>query len=702
MVNFTFTTHNHQPLGNFDHVIEEAYEKSYRPFFELARKYPIRFATHFSGILLEWLQAKHPEHLAELSGMVARGNLEIISGGFFEPILSVISPGDQQAQIRMLSQWIEQNLGYKPRGMWLAERVWEQPLASALHDAGIRYVLLDDTHFLHAGLRADGMNGYYITEDQGKTLAVFPISKELRYTIPFQNVDETIRVLRDADSTRGTNVVSFADDGEKFGVWPQTYEHVYGSGWLEELFRKLSENASWIRMMHPSEVLDSVAPLGRVYLPNASYAEMNEWSLPTPETTHAHEEFTSELKQDSARAERFMPFVRGGFWRNFFVKYPEINQLHKHTLRTSERCAALKAGGHSVTEAERAVLAAQCNDPYWHGVFGGAYLPNLRHANFSSIVRADRLLDAAEGCPEFSAQKHDLDADGEDEVLLSTPELSVCVKPSLGGMIAEIDYKPRDFNATNTLTRREEAYHRKLTQAEYTGQAGDTKSIHDILQAKEAGLEKYLIYDRYRRGSMIEHFLWPGITADDLRRNAYEERGDFVTSRFEWRYTDGGRDVTLARSGSITQDGRPLRVRLGKTLALAGSHQKVTYAVTNESEETLRFCFASEWALNLLAPDAQDRYFEANGVRLPEPTMRSMGSVPGGTLRMVDDYLRLAIGIEAEQAQEIVRYPLESVSTSEAGFERIYQGSIVAPMWTVELQPRDTWEGNVTLKFESI
>src|SRR5437879_4603231 len=195
---FSFATHNHQPLGNFDYVIEEAYEKSYRPFFDLAAKYPIRFATHFTGILLEWLAAKHPDHLGHLRAMVERKQLEIISGGFYEPILSVIPPEDQQAQIAMLTDRIRDILGYEARGMWLAERMWEQPLASVLHDAGIRYVLLDDTHFLYAGLREKDLTGYYLTEDRGKTLAVFPISKALRYTIPFAPVDETIRVLRDA------------------------------------------------------------------------------------------------------------------------------------------------------------------------------------------------------------------------------------------------------------------------------------------------------------------------------------------------------------------------------------------------------------------------------------------------------------------------------------------------------------------------
>ena len=32
-IRFVLTLHNHQPIGNFDHVFEEAYQDSYLPFF---------------------------------------------------------------------------------------------------------------------------------------------------------------------------------------------------------------------------------------------------------------------------------------------------------------------------------------------------------------------------------------------------------------------------------------------------------------------------------------------------------------------------------------------------------------------------------------------------------------------------------------------------------------------------------------------
>jgi alpha-amylase/alpha-mannosidase (GH57 family) len=696
---FSFATHNHQPLGNFDYVIEEAYEKSYLPFFDLAAKYPIRFATHFTGILLDWLQEKHPDHVARLRAMVERNQLEIISGGFFEPILSVIPPQDQQAQIKMLSQRIRELFGYEPRGMWLAERVWEQPLASVLHDANIRYVLLDDTHFLYAGLRDEDLNGYYLTEDRGKTLAVFPISKALRYTIPFAPVDETIRVLRDAASEGGTNIVTFADDGEKFGVWPRTFDHVYRQGWLEEFFRKLSENASWINMLPPAEAMQQVPPRGRIYLPNASYAEMMEWSLPTANAMERYEQFLHDLDEDKETWEPYRQFVRGGYWRNFFAKYPETNQLHKHMLRTSARARA--ANMPSATQEK--LLAAQCNDPFWHGVFGGIYLANLRHANYSALVEADKLLDEAEALNGVRIETSDFDCDGADEVILESKSLSVYVKPSLGGMIAEIDFKPRNFNATNIISRQPEAYHSKLTKAATPAQAGGTKSIHDMVEAKEAGLEKVLAYDWYRHGCLIEHFLTPEASVEDLKMMRFRELGDFVTSAFTWGWSQKENRLTMERVGNlhVRQTG-PIRLMKQVAIAKDSGDLQVTYTLTNESQEPLRLRFASEWSFNLLAPSAHDRYYEANGAKLDAPQMNSSGSVASQNLRLVDEYLRLAIGVTATGCSEIIRFPVESVSLSEAGFERIFQGSIVMPVWNIELAAGAIWNASLAVAFESL
>ena len=75
--------HNHQPVGNFSAVFEEAHTKCYLPFLELIKDYPqIKFSLHQSGILWDWQKQHHPEFFELVGNMVDSGQVELLSGGF--------------------------------------------------------------------------------------------------------------------------------------------------------------------------------------------------------------------------------------------------------------------------------------------------------------------------------------------------------------------------------------------------------------------------------------------------------------------------------------------------------------------------------------------------------------------------------------------------------------------------------------------
>ncbi len=684
-VTFCFATHNHQPIGNFEYVFEEAFERSYRPFLELASKYSIRFSIHFSGILLEWLRRQKPEYMALLYSLVESGRLEIIGGGYYEPILSVISDRDKQAQIGKLSSFIASTFNATPQGIWLAERVWEQTLVWPLAASGVRYIILDDTHFKAAGLREADLTGYYLTEDQGVSIAAFPISKELRYTIPFQNVDETLRVLRDAASTSDSPVITFADDGEKFGVWPKTFDHVYTDGWLEEFFRKLEENASWIVMKPFSEAIQTHRPKGRIYFPTASYAEMMEWALPSAAAITDYEEFVHELKTAKV-GENYLNFVRGGFWRNFFVKYPESNHLHKRVLGLSRQFESIDTTSEAGSRAYSALLAAECNDAYWHGVFGGVYLPNLRHEVYSQLLTAENELDSCTGASGLRLFHEDINADGIQEVLVKTDELILCLDPARGGAISEISARKQQFNITNFINRIPEAYHRKLlrSQSETDNEEAGTKSIHDMVVTKEEGLERYLIYDQYRHGCFLEHFFDDTMTLDLFASQQWDEAITFAKDEPAPMVEQSASHcrITFYREA----DG----ITVQKTIAVSTASDtiEVTYLLINRSSEDRRFRFASEWTFGLLAGDAHDRYYRSPDVELDntERQLRSQGVITDSKeLSLVDEWGGVTIDLITEEPCEFWRTPIESVASSEAGFERLYQGSIVLGVWNIDL-----------------
>ncbi|HEY4611725.1 MAG TPA: alpha-amylase/4-alpha-glucanotransferase domain-containing protein, partial [Bacteroidota bacterium] len=463
-INLVLGIHNHQPIGNFGSVFARAYDRAYRPFLDLLERYPsVRLSLHYSGILLDWLKANRQESIKHIRSLVRRGQVELMGGAYYESILPIIPDEDKADQLEKLSAEIKKLFGERPAGMWLAERVWEQHLTKFIADAGLRFITVDDTHFKYAGLSDYELLGYYMTEEAGKGLAVFPISKKLRYTIPFQSVQKTIDYLKDIATEEGDRVVVYADDGEKFGVWPKTYDYVYGEGWLEDFFKALTDNREWINIIHFSEALERLKPVGRIYLPNASYAEMLHWVL-RPRHFGQYEEIESELQQQG-RLEKLEPFFKGGFWRNFMVKYPEINTMHKKMLRVSARARALalkKSTSSKLKGVFEHIWAAQCNDPYWHGVFGGFYLPMLRYPIYKNLIDAEREMDTLERRTSIRVETTDFDNDGHDEIIVETPALNCYIKPDLGGSVFELDFKTISLNLLDIVSRREEGYHKKL------------------------------------------------------------------------------------------------------------------------------------------------------------------------------------------------------------------------------------------------
>jgi alpha-amylase/alpha-mannosidase (GH57 family) len=691
-INLVLGIHNHQPSGNFDFVFEHAYNSAYKPFIEILARHPkIKLAQHYTGILFEWILKNHPEFIQQLKSLVDSGQVELITGGFYEPILAVIPDQDKLDQIKKLSDFIIEQFGKVPVGMWLAERVWEQHIVKFISQAGVKYVIIDDTHFRYAGLTGEQLLGYYITEEQGFTVNIFPISKMLRYTIPFQPVEKTIDYLREIATEEGDRVIVYADDGEKFGVWPNTYKHVYDDGWLEEFFCALEENSDWINILHFSEVLDKIKPVGRIYLPNASYAEMMHWALPA-DAYLDYEKLEEHLKEEGMY-EQYSRFFRGGFWRNFLVKYPEANNLHKKMLRVSERARKLQAKGKDVKSALEKIWRAQCNDPYWHGIFGGLYLTNLRSTAYRNLISAENELDKLERKKIIKYEFTDFDKDGKEELIVETPNFNVYINPNYGGQIFELDFKPAEFNITDVMTRKKEGYHEKILQLSKEMNNPNNQgvaSIHDMLTTKEEGLEKFLHYDWYKRGSLVDHFLGAGTTIENFYQCKYPEQGDFVNQpyRADVELKRGMLEITLTRDGSVWIENEQRNLRLQKKIIIDKNSTEILirYKLENLDEDDLDLWFGIEFVCNFLAPNSDDRYFYFVGYEVEDSKLASIGEVQDVTsFGVVDKWLGVDMNFYLDKFANVWRFPIETVSLSEAGFERVYQGSVILLHWNIKL-----------------
>ena len=640
-----FGVHAHQPAGNFPEVLDQAHELSYRPFLETLHRFPgFRFAAHFSGPLLDYLLERYPRDMLLLREMVARGQVELFGGGDTEPVLAAIPHRDRVSQLGALAAKLERLLGEAPSGAWLTERVWESAVVPALAETGIGYVTVDDYHFLCAGQGVAELDGYFTTEEGGARLDLYPISERLRYRIPFAPAADVVAYIGE----QAAGAAIYFDDIEKFGIWPETHEWVYGKGWLEAFVRGVLESDR-IETLTFREHRARAASRGIVYLPTASYVEMNEWTLPAP----AARDYAALVAREKA-AERYeadKPFLRGGIWRNFMSRYPEVNWMHKRMLQLSGRIAALPRGTPSDL-ARRLLHLGQANDAYWHGLFGGLYLPHLRRAVYAALVELEARLDAV--VPRAPRVRTDLDADGVDELFLQNGELQAVVRLDGSASLVELDAYALAQNFGDTLRRHAEHYHGKALEAQGSSHDGPgIASAHDRVRFKHPIAAEDLVPDVHAR--TIFRDSWDGAAL-------------------------GG--YALAPHGSLDHAASfvaPLGAgRIEKLVLVQGGRVTVTWFVEAAAAGT----FATELNLAMPSCDGYAGRYILNG-EIPCGFGQPLDAAAVTELVLDDRFMGGAVALLASLPALVCARPHLTVSQSEDGFEKIMQCATVTLAWTL-------------------
>lgn len=566
-VNFPIVLHFHQPVDNFDDVIENVYNICYLPLLEQIKKSSVKLTLHFTGSMLDWFQAKHSEYLADIRDLCVNGRAELISGGYYEPILPMIPDDDKLGQIKMLNEKLKKDYGVQPKGMWLAERVWEPSLPRIIAKAGLQYVVLDDNHFRSCGFEEADTYYYYTTEDSGSMIYIFPINEPARYIAPWQPVWKLRDYLSQVKNEAGDRIVLYMADAEKLGAWGTTHELCYVQGhdgeapFVEEFFKFIDET-EWINSITLSDCLKKFQPRGLIYLPNSSYDKMEEWVLPT-NSRHKLETIKEKLKNNELNVDPDLDlnrFVKGGFWRAFLVKYPEANNMHKKTLYVHDMISKyeIETGDKlGVADAWKELYMSEANDSYWHGQFGGIYFSFLRHSVYKHAIEAEKkvqeLFKAVKRrspTPRIHATSFLLD--GLDQVLLETSYLNAYINPADGGTLFELDFRELSYNLMNTLARWKEAYH-------------------------FGGNDQDLAFDECRKVALRDHVVRQGLQLDEFRKNKFESLGNFSTGAYNLdTYDSDGvklqvnlkrfarvddNDITVEKRIMLKEDTREIQVR---------------------------------------------------------------------------------------------------------------------------------------------
>lgn len=198
-----------------------------------------QMVLHFDGESLEWLEKNHPEFIQIIGKLLDRKQIEILGGGFYNPILPVIFPMDRTGQIEKLTSELRRNMGKRPRGFYLFESCWSESLIPVIKNCGFEYVFLKTDIIPEKYKNSSPLISSFL----GKTVSVLEMKEK--------NIDYSLS---------GENFFDEYSSGDEFLVLDLKFDHFDC-----DFFQKL--NAENTRL--PSNFLKSNLTFRKAYIPES-------------------------------------------------------------------------------------------------------------------------------------------------------------------------------------------------------------------------------------------------------------------------------------------------------------------------------------------------------------------------------------------------------------------------------------------------
>lgn len=386
--------------------------------------------------------------------------------------------------------------------------------------------------------------------------------------------------------------------------------------------------------------------------------------------------------------------------------------MYARMVDVSNRLATLQAKDDLSEDAQELLEDAvthlyrsQCNCSYWHGAFGGLYLPHLRNAVYKELIEAEMLMDqVTRGSGAWvDVAVGDFNLDARQEVKLSNHRMVALLSPAMGGHLYELDLKANEVNILATLNRRPEPYHQRIIDhANNVVSAGDADlaAVSKEIKFRQPNLEKKISYDKWPRKSLVDLFLQPGSTHEDFRRGN-SMIGDFATGTYEASVRKGDQKIAVEMR------------RKGRVSDLNGEVRKIVVLSSDRPNEILIQYHVAGFPQNVplhlgvelnfaaMPGGADDRYFyDAAGQRLG--TLDTMLDQHNSErISLVDEWLGLDVSVEMSRAGGIWTMPIETISQSEGGFEAVHQSVCIVPHWEFMMPEQGAWVADLRIVFDS-
>jgi alpha-amylase len=662
-----FGTINSLPIGLRDAEIEDMYQRDYKPFIAALYEFPQAVCTfHFSGSLLAWLDNRHPEFTDVLQELTKRRQVEMLGGAFYDPVLPLIPRADRLDQFEKLTTWLRKKNGSRPRGGWIGETEWEPSLASVLSSCGMEYVFLSDNHFAAAGICAAERFQPYITEDQGKTLVVFPLCDDWGQDIPNMEPGEILEKIKALSVGMGNEekLVVILVDGKSFGGSAEGSRKWHKEKKLTELFRLFRDSPDWLEMIHPGRFLRQFLPRRKAYFPCGSRTELMRMSLSLEERA-SYDAFAK-----SAKGGRRNMTAGSGFFRRFLVRYPEAGGLYAKMQYVNILVSQIRGDKYRKSSAREELWKGQQACVYWPSpCFGGIYRNALRKKTYQALISAEKIT-RQKGVFIPSIVTADFDMDRRTEYLYQGNEMNAYIH-TLGARLFELDYLPKSWNYLDTMARSRETAENSIA-------------------------------DFYSRKTFIDHFFDETVSVDDFENLNFSRASFFGEAPFELVKCDRERsELVLEYTGDVSCGETAGRVRIIKKFIFKGSGINLYYTMTNAGTQNLSLLFGCELNFSFVSKKADDlKIFRSEEEsRLPvSPEKTVLKNV--SELVFEDIANNTVLFFSTLEPAQVWSLPVETLCPAGGGENAIYQSSCLVPRWKLKLAPGASWENRLNLRLE--
>ncbi|MDR1987178.1 MAG: DUF1925 domain-containing protein [Treponema sp.] len=457
ILRFILGSHYHIPYGVGDDEFEAAYKTNLKPFVSTLYKYPTIQATlHYSGVLLYWLEKAHPEFFMLLEDLVSRKQIELLGGGFYEPMMPLIPLSDKIGQIEMLTTYLRKHFGKRPQGCRLPALAWEPHIVGPLSTCGMSYTFLEERQFTLAGAE---VTEPCITEDQGKLLTIFPVSNRFKEAFAQRRAAQVLEEWVHEQDYGDESVQNPAGGGNKLiCVFPeQLFAENRASESVEmrfhRFFEDLSSFESRIEFTSPGKLFKGLRGLKKIYFPVSQEA--------------------GALSEDRASN----PAVR-----QFLIDYPEANHIYAKMMFTHVLINQLRGDKSRKRIAREELWKAQGFDAFCPGAYGGVCRHSIRKAAYKALLQAEKISREQSGFIP-SVLHFDFDLDGEGEYLFRNGYIN-CYIQLEGAAVFELDYLPKVWNYLDTFAPgfRRTSFADYLVSPELTFQ----DALEGVLQSPQA------------------------------------------------------------------------------------------------------------------------------------------------------------------------------------------------------------------------